>query len=517
MLALVASRSRALTPAAARSRNLPVLLIQGGIHAGEIDGKDAGFLALREILEGRAARGALERLTLVFVPVFNVDGHERFGPWNRPNQIGPQEMGWRVTAQNLNLNRDYTKADAPEMRAMLRLLSEWNPILYVDLHVTDGAQFQHDIANTVEPFFAGDPELHGIGRALLESLNERLAARGALPLDFYPALKNENDPASGFELGASPPRFSTGYWALRNRFAVLVETHSWKDYRTRARLAHDTILALIEMAARDGRIWLDAARAADDRARSLGGRNVPLTFKTTGRRRMIEFKGYAYRREQSAVSGTLALRYDPETPEIWHLPLYDEVVPDIEVAAPRGGYIVPAAHASWMSERLALHGIEYRALDAILRAQSVEVFRAASAAFSETPLEGRTPVTLSGSWAQEERNIPEGSLFVPIAQPGARLLLSLLEPTSPDSLVAWGFFNAHFEAKEYMEDYVAEAVGREMLANDPALAAEFERRLATDPQFAVSPQTRLEFFYRRHPSWDERLNLYPIMRIERAP
>ena len=94
-------------------------LIQGGIHAGEIDGKDAGFLALREALDGKAAPGALDRQVLVFVPVFNVDGHERFGRWNRPNQRGPEEMGWRTTAQNLNLNRDYVKADAPEMQAML--------------------------------------------------------------------------------------------------------------------------------------------------------------------------------------------------------------------------------------------------------------------------------------------------------------------------------------------------------------------------------------------------------------
>ena len=95
----------------------------------------------------------------MFVPVFNVDGHERFGRWNRPNQVGPEEMGWRTTAQNLNLNRDYVKADAPEMQAMLRLLNEWDPILYVDLHVTDGAQFEHDVSYTVAPTLAGDDDL----------------------------------------------------------------------------------------------------------------------------------------------------------------------------------------------------------------------------------------------------------------------------------------------------------------------------------------------------------------------
>src|SRR6185437_16269531 len=206
MLALVISRTGALTPDEARKRNLPVLLIQGGIHAGEIDGKDAGFLAAVQMLEERAAPAALKSFVLVFVPVFNVDGHERFGRWNRPNQTGPEEMGWRVTAQNYNLNRDYTKADAPEMQAMLRLLGEWDPVLYADLHVTDGSQFQHDTANTLEPIYVGDPELRPAGRALLTELNDKLTAQGSQPLDFYPDFVVEDDPASGFVEGFNTPR-----------------------------------------------------------------------------------------------------------------------------------------------------------------------------------------------------------------------------------------------------------------------------------------------------------------------
>ena len=112
---------------AARDADLPVMLVQGGIHAGEIDGKDAGFLLLRELLEGKAGKGVLDKQVLLFVPVFNVDGHERFAAWNRPNQRGPEEMGWRTTAQNYNLNRDYVKADAPEMQAMLRLVERMGP------------------------------------------------------------------------------------------------------------------------------------------------------------------------------------------------------------------------------------------------------------------------------------------------------------------------------------------------------------------------------------------------------
>jgi hypothetical protein len=118
---------------------------------------------------------------LVFVPVFNVDGHERFGKWNRPNQRGPEEMGWRTTAQNFNLNRDYVKSDSPEMQAMLRLVGEWDPIACVDLHVTDGAKFQHDVAIMVEPVYAGDEALRRIGREFRDGVIDDLASGGSLP------------------------------------------------------------------------------------------------------------------------------------------------------------------------------------------------------------------------------------------------------------------------------------------------------------------------------------------------
>ena len=155
MKALAVSTTGKLDASAARDAGLPVLLVQGGIHAGEIDGKDAGFLLVREALEGKLRRDLLARQVLLFVPVFNVDGHERFGAWNRPNQRGPEQMGWRTTAQNYNLNRDYVKADAPEMQAMLRLVDAWDPAVEMDLHVTDGAQFRHDVSITGEPVQAG--------------------------------------------------------------------------------------------------------------------------------------------------------------------------------------------------------------------------------------------------------------------------------------------------------------------------------------------------------------------------
>jgi hypothetical protein len=517
LLALVASADGLLEASAARAARRPIVLMQGGIHAGEIDGKDAGLLALREMLDGRIASGALSRVTLVFVPVLNVDGHERFGPWNRPNQVGPEEMGWRTTAQNFNLNRDYVKADAPEMQAMLRLLNEWDPILYVDLHVTDGAQFEHDVSYVIAPTLAGDEELRGRAVAMRDELMKRMRARGSLPLDFYPSFVRDDDPSSGFAAGVGPKRFGTEYWAARNRIGVLVETHSWKDYPTRVRATHDTIIALMEMAARDGRAWLDAAEGADERAAQIGGKEATLVYDNTDEVRTIEFRGYAYTREPSPVSGALLTRYDPKKPQIWRIPLKDKVRPALTVKTPAGGYIVPAAHAGWVGDKLRLHGIEFTRLESGESAEPTEAFRATKATLAPATFEGHTLMTLEGEWRKEPRAIPAGSLFVPIAQAKSQLVVTLLEPREPDSLASWGFFNGAFERKEYMEAYVAEEVAREMLKKDAKLRQEFERKLATDPEFAKSPSARLDFFYQRHSSWDEQYNLYPVLRVERAP
>lgn len=515
MLALVASADGVLDAASAHRAQRPIVLMQGGIHAGESDGKDAGLYALREMLDGTAAPGALAATTFVFIPVLNVDGHERFGRWNRPNQVGPEEMGWRTTAQNFNLNRDYVKADAPEMHAVLRLLNEWDPLLYVDLHVTDGAQFEHDVSYTVTPTLTPESDVQRNAVTLRDELMQRMRAAGSLPIDFYPAFVRDDEPNSGFAVSIGPKRFSTEYWAGRNRIAVLVETHSWKDYPTRVRITRNSIVAMMEVAARDGRKWQQAAQAADERAARIGGTNVVLGYENTQHVRTIEFRGYEYTRAPSAVSGALLTRYNPKKPQIWRIPLADEVRPATTVAAPRGGYIVPAAYAQLVGDKLALHGIESRKLPNAT-AVAAEVFRATKVSLASSSFEGHTPVTLDGQWARERRDVPAGSLFVPIAQARSLLLMTLLEPKDPDSLVSWGFFSTAFERKEYMEAYVAEDVARQMLQSDPAVRKEFDQRLE-DPAFARDPAARLEFFYRRHASWDERLNLYPVYRVDAAP
>jgi len=515
MLALVASRSGALDAKVAKAKKIPVLLIQGGIHAGEIDGKDAGFLALREALNAPEDKSWLKQEVLVFVPVFNIDGHERFAAWNRPNQRGPEEMGWRTTAQNFNLNRDYVKADSPEMQSMLRLVNEWDPIVYIDLHVTDGAKFRHDVAVQVEPVNAGDVELRKAGLAMKNDVLVELESKGALPLGFYPSFNAYDDPSSGFTDGVAPPRFSTGYFYLRNRFGMLIETHSWKDYPTRVHITLNTINSMLRLTAEHGREWKLIAEQADLRSQKKIGQKETLDYTVTDKTRTIDFLGYEYTRTMSDVSGQLMTHYDESKPQLWKLPLKDDIIAGQSETMP-AAYIVPPAHAAFVSAKLKQHGIEFRTLDKAITKAKTETFRADTAKPASQSVESHQRLTVTGEWKVEQNDIKPGSLYVPLSQAKSKLVMALFEAKAPDSLLGWGFFNNSFEQKEYMEDYVAEEVAREMMAKDPALAAAFKKKVADDAEFAKDPQARLNFFYRLHTSWDEEFNKYPVMRLREA-
>ena len=516
MMVLVASADGVLDPQAAKAKNRPVVLVQGGIHAGEIDGKDAGFLLLRELLKGKIEPEILSKLTFVFVPVFNIDGHERFGKNNRPNQRGPEEMGWRTTAQNYNLNRDYTKADTPEMAAMLKLLHAWDPILYVDLHVTDGGDFQYDVSLTVSPSLKGPEALTRAGARLGERAKRIMEGKGHLPLLFYPQYVKEDEPLSGFATWVPSARYSEGYWELNNRIGVLVETHSWKNYAVRVKATHDSVAALMEAAADEADEWRRAAKQADDEGRAIGGKEVVLKYDATKKADTIDFKGYEFERRLSPISGLPYTKYDPSEPQIWKVPFFSELQPAVIITAPKGGYLVPKAHAAWVSEKLKLHGIDYRVLPAAM-VVNAEAFRSKDFHFANQSYEGHQALSLKGNWAKERREVPAGSLFVPIAQPRARLVMQLFEPESSESYLAWGFFNTAFEKKEYLERYVGEEAVRQMLAENPGLEAEFQAMLREHPAFAQSPEKKLEFFYRRHPTWDERYGLYPVLRTDQVP
>src|SRR5580704_1628511 len=268
---VIVSRDGVFDPAAIHAAKRPIVLVQNSIHAGEMDGKDACLALLRDMVISKSKAELLERSVFVFIPMYNADGHERRSPYNRINQDGPQEMGWRGNGTNLNLNRDYMKADAPETRAFLAMFHRWLPDFFVDDHVTDGADFQYDVTFTIEHF----PNLnadtgHWLDESVIPDLEHQVDASGHLASATYISLVDDSDPSKGLGFDTYVPRFSTGYMNLENRPSMLVEMHMLKDYKTRVTGNYELLRALFKVVNRDADKLIALNAAADREAEALG-------------------------------------------------------------------------------------------------------------------------------------------------------------------------------------------------------------------------------------------------------
>ncbi len=504
------------SPALAKASRKPIVLIQAAIHPGENEGKDALMALARDLTVMNVHRDLLKDVVLVLVPIFNVDGHERFSPYNRINQNGPEAMGWRSTAQNLNLNRDYMKADAPEMQAWLTLFNTWQPDLLIDLHNTNGADYQYELTWSYERHENLHPAVRDWqNRVFGEEVKPALQKRG-WKLFNYVTMLDDTDLAAGLIDGASGPRYSVGYAAVANRAGLLVETHMLKDFKTRTEVNIDLLIEVLRGIARDPQALRHAVRKADaDTVRRAEKSNavLPLRLAPTESTREIEFLGYAYTRTQSDLSGRPWVQYDPTQPKTLRIPMRDQVQV-VDQVTPPAAYIIPPQWTEAIA-RLRWHGIEMQSLqtnDAVV----ASTWRFAAPTWATQPFEGRLMLTQFTQKAEQGTfAVPAGSQLIRLDQPRANIAVHLLEPQAPDALVRWGFFNAIFEEKEYAEPRVMEAMAREMLAKDAALKSAFESRLETDLAFAKDPQARLDFFYQQTPYFDRAYLRYPVLRVAR--
>ncbi|HYC95975.1 MAG TPA: M14 family metallopeptidase [Sphingomicrobium sp.] len=486
-------------------RDKPVLLVQAGIHSGEIDGKDAGLMLLRDI----ALRGKdklLDNADLVFVPIFNADGHERSSIYSRPNQRGPRAQGWRTNAQNLNLNRDYLKADSPEMRAMIGLIRRFDPALYLDLHVTDGTDYQYDITYAFSGwrgYYAKSPAIgRWLDRRFRPKMDAALKRNGHIPGNYVSAVDNRN-PDKGMSHDPDTPRFSTGYGDIRRLPTVLVETHSLKPYRQRVLGTYVLVEEALRQVGED-RTALRAAIASDLRERP---QEMVVRWKTLAKPiYTIDFLGVAHERFKSVASGRDEVRWTGR-PIRQRMPVIGQA-PDQRVRLPKAWW-VPVT-ATQAIERLKLHGVEFQTLDRP-RTIELDMVRLVEPKLGQAS-EGHVPITARFLHAPRRETFPAGSVRVPSDQPLGLLAAAMLEPESPDSLLAWNYFPEILQRTEYIEGYVIAPLAEMMLARDPALKAEFERKLASDPKFAANPDARLAWFYERTPYFDERYLLYPVGR-----
>ena len=516
MTVAIASGDGTFDPAAARKAGKPVVLVQAGIHPGEIEGKDAGLILLRDIAITHKYPHLLDHLVLVYIPVFSVDGHENSTPYNRINQNGPASMGFRGQSQYLNLNRDYIKADTPEMLAWLKLWQTWLPDFLIDVHTTDGADYQYDLTWYTEDPHKLDPAISAWQHdAIVNHAMPAYEKRGHLA-SIYLEFKDGRDPRKGIENFGSGPRFSTGYAALQNRPALLIETHMLKTYENRVQATIDLVELMLEQINQHPAALLAATAKADAdvvaRAHDVQA-SVPLTFKPNPTPTPFELKGYAFSLTHSDISNSDWIQYDPSKPKTYAIENWNGLLPDLSITPP-AAYAIPAQWTA-IIDKLDAHGIRYQRLDHAATIHA-EGYQLADPTWASQSFESHLMLrhfTLHTDSA--DVTLPAGSIIVPMDQREANVAINLLEPQAPDSLLHWGFLNAIFETKEYGEPRVLEKLARDMLAKDPALKAKFEKKLHDDPAFAADTEARLEFFFERSPWYAvQHVGDYPVLRLD---
>ena len=501
-------------PELIREQGRIVLMVQACIHPGESEGKDAMLMLLRDWVVNKQSKDLFEQVSMLFIPIFNADGHERFSSYGRINQNGPKQMGWRTTAQNLNLNRDYLKADAPEMQAWLRLFHHWQPEFFIDTHTSDGADYQYVITYALENGGQMDANLTKWQNESYIPAMEKLMEKVGFPVFPYVSFRKWHDPRSGLISGIASPMFSQGYTAVRNRPGLLVETHMLKPYHQRVESTKEIILATLEILKKQAVDLKNLVREADMKTADRSFRANPFAIKYQVDMTdsvMIPFKGVEYEIRKSDLTGGDWFVYDKEKPKEYLLPFFEKSIPVAEVVLPEA-YIIPVAWQDILYH-LQLHGIEMFPLE---KEQTItcEIYHFTNIQWQKSTYEGRHRVSeMEYETLIKQQTFPAGSMIIPMQQPNARLIAYMLEPRANGSLMEWGFFNTIFEQKEYAETYVMEPLARKMLDSIPGLKAEYEAKKQQDTQFAESQWMQLNWFYQRTPWWDQQYMLYPVGRI----
>jgi murein tripeptide amidase MpaA len=487
----------------------PVLLAQAGIHPGEIDGKDAGMMLLRDIaFYGKD--DLLDRVNLILIPILSVDGHERASAYSRPNQRGPRIQGWRNTATNQNLNRDYLKLDQPEMRAVRGLIVKYRPDLYVDIHVTDGMDYQYDVTygyNGENGLYSRSPATaRWLDDAFKPAMNAALEARGHIPGELVFGIDDQN-PRAGLNDGGLGERFSNGWGSAAHVPTILIENHSLKPHEQRVLGTYVFLERALKLLATDGAA-LRTAIAADSALRPA---EIPANFASDEQPSSTRaFKGITYETYDSPASGRREIRWlgQPD-PQVWEMPFYSSH-PTLTLRRPEA-YWVPSYRTD-IIERLRVHGVTMETL-AAPRTVPVEMLRLNDPRIATRANEGHVQTTVTSvTPLQRDWTFPTGSVRVPTDQPLGDIVVLLLEPQSSESFFAWGMFPEVLSRVEYIEGYAIAPLAERMMAADPALKAEFEAKLAAEPDFAANGDARLQWFYERTPFYDDHYRLYPVAR-----
>ena len=508
---LIVSKAKVFDPVEALKGKFAKVMINNGIHAGEIEGKDASMLMLREMLITQDIKAKWDNVILLVIPVLNLDGHERISKYNRINQNGPIEMGFRTTAQNYNLNRDFTKADTPEMKSLLKLFKDWKPDIFIDTHTTDGADYQYTVTYGASTHKNVPPTTKKLVKEeLIPHFEKGVQDAGFLIAPYVGFV--DKDYKNGIRDWVAGPRFSNGYAGIQNRIGVLIETHMLKSYKERVFGTKAMLESIVDYSSNNYTKLIECSESADNYVVDRYFREkkaFPIKFNITNNSSPFIYKGIKYEFFDSEISGSKIKNFTGEKYDL-EIPYYNESAIADSVYLPEA-YIIPKEWGH-LVEILDLHGIKSEQLSEQKKIE-VERYKFKNVKFSLWPYENRMMPTYKYDVLPQTITVNKGDYWISCNQKNIGIIAYLLEPKSEDSFIKWGSMNIIFEKKEYFEDYSMEPIAKEMYDNNESLKNEFITKLESDTVFAQSPKLRLNFFYERSPYFDNKLNYYPILRV----
>lgn len=491
-----------------KARHETTILVNNAIHPGEPDGVNACLIWLdRWIAEGKPLK---KMPVIAFIPAYNVGGTLNRSATSRANQNGPEEYGFRGNAQNLDLNRDFIKMDSPNAFTFATIFQALNPDVFVDTHVSNGADYQYTLTYIASMKERMQPAMYNITyTSCIPALTSALKKNYATDLFPYVELKNET-PEGGIIAFNDLPRYAMGYAALFHTISFTVETHMLKPFPERVKVTDQFISELIK--------WTGECSVEIEKARkealgqSLNQRVYPLNYHLSEKADSVLFKGFEAVHKPSIVTGMERLYYDRTKPYTKKVPYFGTYAATDSVKIPE--YYILSGATEEVLRRLEVNGVKMTPLRQdtllILNVQQIRSYESGKSPYEGHYLHGKVQVGRE----TDTLLIHKGSFMIPLKQDRRNFILSVLEPQSEDSYFNWNFFDSHLQQKEYFSAYVFEDVAARLLEKDPELAQDFYEKKRTDTKFADDPDAQLRFIYMRSPYYEKNTaNRLPVWEI----
>lgn len=509
-----------------RKKNKRIILINNGIHPGEPDGIDASMLLAKHIANylkngERPPSGYInpdirwsdyelpKNVVLAIIPVYNIGGCLDRSADYRVDQNGPEEFGFRGNSQNLDLNRDFIKCDSKDAKAFAEIFHLIDPDVFVDNHVSDGADYQHVMTLlTSQHNKLGGPMGEFLDKQFEPALYGLMKEKG---FDLVPYVNSFGDtPENGWPEYWDPPRYSSGYATLWHTFSFVPETHMLKPYDQRVKATYALMQSFIEFTAKNSEQIKNLRNQTKQSVKSAI--EFPISWQLDRSQfKEVTYKGYEAGRKPSEVSGQPRLYYDRSKPFEKTVKIFNYFPPKNFIKKPTA-YIIPQG---WWKviDLLKVNKVQMNQLKRDTSIE-VEVYRIDDYKTSPRQYEMHhlnSDVKISSTIQKLKFN--KGDWYIPMKQEANRFLIETLEPQAEDSYFAWNFFDPILGQKEGYSAYAFEDIAAEYLKNNPSIKAKLDQRRATDTTFAKSGRAQLNFVYENSP-WTEPAYLrYPVYRV----